>query len=60
MITSQKISSFIIEKDTKALSIVLPVNVEQDKVSANFSDGVLHSTISKSEKYIKKIDVKVN
>ncbi|UPA54745.1 Hsp20/alpha crystallin family protein [Wolbachia pipientis] len=39
-------------------SIQLPVNVEQDKVSANFSDGVLHVTIPKSEKHIKKIDVK--
>ncbi|WP_255565472.1 Hsp20 family protein [Wolbachia endosymbiont of Cylisticus convexus] len=36
----------------------LPVNVEQDKVSANFLDGVLHVTIPKSEKHIKKIDVK--
>lgn len=39
-------------------SIQLPVNVEQDKVSANFSDGVLHVTIPKSGKHIKKIDVK--
>ncbi|MDR1139020.1 MAG: Hsp20/alpha crystallin family protein [Rickettsiales bacterium] len=39
-------------------SIQLPVNVEQDKVSANFSDGVLHVTIPKSEKHIKRIDVK--
>ncbi|WP_265032777.1 Hsp20/alpha crystallin family protein [Wolbachia endosymbiont (group A) of Sicus ferrugineus] len=39
-------------------SIPLPVNVEQDKVSANFSDGVLHLTIPKSEKHIKKIDIK--
>jgi HSP20 family protein len=39
-------------------SIQLPVNVEQDKISANFSDGVLHVTIPKSEKHIKKIDVK--
>ncbi|MDR0289118.1 MAG: Hsp20/alpha crystallin family protein [Rickettsiales bacterium] len=38
--------------------IQLPVNVEQDKVSANFSDGVLHVTIPKSEKHVKKIDVK--
>ncbi|MFP3021576.1 MAG: Hsp20 family protein [Wolbachia sp.] len=36
----------------------LPVNVEQDKVSANFSDGVLYITIPKSEKHIKRIDVK--
>ncbi len=39
-------------------SIQLPVNVEQDKVSANFSDGILHVTIPKSEKHIKRIDVK--
>lgn len=39
-------------------SIQLPVNVERDKVSASFSDGVLHVTIPKSEKHIKKIDVK--
>uniref|UniRef100_A0A3B0IVF7 Spore protein SP21 n=1 Tax=Wolbachia endosymbiont of Aleurodicus dispersus TaxID=1288877 RepID=A0A3B0IVF7_9RICK len=39
-------------------SIQLPTNVEQDKVSANFLDGVLHVTIPKSEKHIKKIDVK--
>ncbi|XP_066252009.1 small heat shock protein C2-like [Euwallacea similis] len=39
-------------------SIQLPVNVEQDKVSANFSDGVLNVTIPKSEKHIKRIDVK--
>ncbi|WP_341820204.1 Hsp20/alpha crystallin family protein [Wolbachia endosymbiont (group A) of Cydia strobilella] len=39
-------------------SIQLPVNVEQDKVSANFSYGVLHVTIPKSEKHIKKVDVK--
>lgn len=39
-------------------SIQLPINIEQDKVSANFSDGILHVTIPKSEKHIRKINVK--
>ncbi|WCR58502.1 Hsp20/alpha crystallin family protein [Wolbachia endosymbiont of Ctenocephalides felis wCfeJ] len=39
-------------------SVQLPANVDQDKISANFSDGVLNISIPKSEKQIKKIDIK--
>ncbi|WP_353277522.1 Hsp20/alpha crystallin family protein [Wolbachia endosymbiont (group B) of Villa cingulata] len=39
-------------------SFQLPANVDQDKISANFSDGVLHISVPKSEKHVKKIDVK--
>ncbi|WCR58374.1 Hsp20/alpha crystallin family protein [Wolbachia endosymbiont of Ctenocephalides felis wCfeJ] len=39
-------------------SVQLPANVDQDKISANFSDGVLNISIPKSEKHIKKIDIK--
>ncbi|MDM8335390.1 Hsp20/alpha crystallin family protein [Wolbachia pipientis] len=39
-------------------SIQFPPNTDVDKISAKFSDGVLHVSIPKSEKHTKKIDIK--
>ncbi|WP_341808828.1 Hsp20/alpha crystallin family protein [Wolbachia endosymbiont (group E) of Neria commutata] len=39
-------------------SIELTPNAEQDKISADFSNGVLKINIPKSEKYTKKIEIK--
>lgn len=39
-------------------SIELPPNAEQNKISADFLNGVLKISIPKSEKYTKKIDIK--